>query len=382
MRLTKPPWAFGVIAFWSCMIIGLWSVPAGAQATDTAPSPPSASMGHQHPDYRIPDRITLCGEEFPLNNRDVYERMDYEFLVAVNHETQVFLWLRRAGRYFPHIEKRLKEEGMPDDLKYLAVAESDLRPVARSRAAATGTWQFMEYTGRKYGLRKDKFVDERMNFVKSTDAAIRYLKRLHAMFGNWTLAMAAYNCGEGCVGRAIKEQKENSYFRLNLPTETERYVYRIAAIKAILENPRKYGYSMSRDLVYPPIPADKVRVDISKPVHITDVAKAIGTYYKALKELNPEIKGKELPSGVYEIYVPAGLGSKVAKYLKTASPPEPVKTVKGKRGSKIPEFHMVKRGDTLNSISQRYNVPLSTLRKLNNINGSHIWVGQKLRLQP
>lgn len=358
-----------------------------SQKVTTAAAPAKQPEFPPIPDYYLPKKITLCGETIPLHDRDAYERMEYEFLLVVNGRLQMALWQRRVGRYFPHIEKELAKAGLPDDLKYLAVAESDLRTHVRSHANAVGTWQFIEYTGRRYGLRKDKKFDERLNFEQSTTAAIKYLKRLKNMFGKWTLAMAAYNCGEGCVAKAIKEQEVKDYFRLNLPRETERYVYRIAAIKMLLENPGKYGYSIAPERVYKPVNVDRVRVNLSKQIHFTRAAKAIGTDYKVLKEMNPEIKGAYLPEGTYNLSVPTGKGAKFTAYLKssgsmaaagTTSTKNTVKT--SKTTKKSSKYYTVRRGDTLARISQKTGVSMSRLRRLNGIKGSHIWVGQKLRL--
>ena len=344
---------------------------------------PSPGAFPMIPDFGVPSQVVLCGEKFPLGTRDVFERMDYELLLAAHSKIQVFLWLRRGGRYFPHIEKRLTQEGLPTDLKYLAVAESDLRPHVRSPARALGTWQFIEYTGRRYGLKKDQDFDERLNFEQSTEAAIKFLKRLKGMFGKWTLAMAAYNCGEGCVAKAIKEQEVRDYFRLNLPRETERYVFRIAAIKLILENPKQYGYDMNPDRAYKPIRVDKVMVNLDQDVHMTRAAKAVGTDYKVIRELNPEIKGSHLPEGVYQIQVPSGLGPKMTAYLKSVSPGAASAEDK-KQGvsaeKTTAKYYVVRRGDTLAQVSRKTGVPIGTLRSLNRIRGSHIWVGQKLRL--
>ena len=224
----------------------------------------------------------------------------------------------RAGRYFPHIERRLAEEGLPNDLKYLAVAESDLRSHVSSPARACGTWQFMPSTGTIYGLRRDKEFDDRYNFFWSTEAAIKYLKRLKRMFGKWTLAMASYNCGEGRVAGAIKEQGVRDYFQLNLPYETERYIFRIAAIKIIMENPERYGFRMPTDRAYKPIPAEIIAVNLDREVHITDAAKSAGLTYKAIKEMNPEIKGDYLPKGTYTIRVPLGAAKKMSAFLGSA----------------------------------------------------------------
>lgn len=323
-------------------------------------------------DFPLPEKLSLCGEPMPLKTRYAYEMLDREFTIVVWNRAQVYMWLKRAGRFFPHIEKRLAEEGLPTDLKYLAVTESSLIPHIRSRAGALGTWQFMASTGRRHGLKKEDNFDERLNFFRSTEAAIKYLKRLKRIFGKWNLALAAYNCGEGCVTREIKEQGVRDYYRLNLPLETERFVFRMAAIKIVLENPQKYGYYLAPERIYAPLEVDRVQISLAEDIHFKDAAKAIGTDYKVLKELNPEIHGRSLPEGRYEIFVPAGLGGKTSTCLKQTRPT--------KLQKKSNKYYLVKRGDTLSRISKRTRVPIKTLRQLNRIRGSYIQAGQKLRL--
>jgi hypothetical protein len=178
--------------------------------------------------YRLPKEVSLCGERFPLEDRNVWENLDREFLVALSNEVQVVLWMKRARRYFPFIEKRLKEMGLPDDLKYMTITESGLRPEAVSSSGAGGIWQFIPSTGEKYGMRKNRSVDERFDFFKATEGALAYLAGLYEEFNSWTLSMAAYNAGENKVRKEIDLQKTRNYFYLDLPLETERYVYKIA----------------------------------------------------------------------------------------------------------------------------------------------------------
>ena len=359
------------------LVLGLavgMTAPAAAQ-TPPAASPPA---GHFVPDFPMPDKVDLCGVTLPLADRDVYERLDYELVLAAHGEAQVLLWLRRLPRYAPHIRKRLADEGLPADLLYQAIAESDLLPRATSPARAAGIWQFIPGTGKLFGLSINRHMDERRHFERSTEAAITYMKKLHGEFGDWLLAMAAYNCGEGCVREAIREQGVRNYFRLDLPYETERYVYRIAAIKVVLENPRNYGFQFSPDRAYQPIPVDRVAVGLRQDVHISQAARAAGTDYKAIKELNPELTGDYLPAGSYQIFVPKGLGHKMAVFLKSSSrqpPPSPSTTGGGRQ-----DTYTVKRGDTLSGIAEKTGVSAATIQKLNGIKGSTIHPGQKLRL--
>jgi membrane-bound lytic murein transglycosylase D len=256
--------------------------------------------------YTFPSHQDLCGEPVPLSEQMVYERLDREFLINVFDQGQVYLWLKRSSRYFPFIEARLKEKGMPDDLKYLLVAESSLRSQANSSKGAAGFWQFIEKTGKRYNLQKNSWLDERRDLEKSTEAALNYLQKLYNLFGKWTLAMAAYNCGEDRVKDEIQQQGEADYYRLALPKETERYIFRILTIKIILSDPGKYGYEIPAEGMYPPIKTDQVIIELSAPVSLKDIAKACGSYYRELKELNPEIQGPTLPSGIHRIKIPFG----------------------------------------------------------------------------
>jgi len=328
-------------------------------------------------DFALPLYVDLCGEPIPLEDRGVFEMLDREFTIMVWDRAQVYLWLKRAGRYFPHIEKKLIEAEMPTDLKYLAVAESALITSSRSRKGAVGLWQFMSYTARGNGLRKDHMMDERRSFERSTEAALKCLKRLKTKFGNWALALAAYNCGEARLKNEIRKQKVKDYYRLNLPRETERFIFRIAAIKIIMENPGRYGYNLSPERTYRPIECDTVEVKIWSPLHVTNVARALGTDFKVLKELNPQILGYYMPTGRYAIKVPLGLGSKMTDFVKqlTFTPSRYAKKISG-------EYYVVQPGDTLSHIALRTRVPVARLRQLNGIEGSVITVGQKIRLGP
>ena len=324
-----------------------------------------------------PKSVSICAEPMPLENRRVWEMLDRELTIAVSDRAQVFMWLKRAGRYFPYIEKKLAEAGMPEDLKYLAVAESALLTRIRSRKGATGLWQFMVHTARRNGLRKGHMMDERLDFERSTEAALKYLKHLKGIFGTWTLALAAYNCGDVRLKKEMKKQKVRDYYRLNLPLETERFIFRIAAVKIIMENPKGYGYSLKPEWLYRPIEWDTVPVRIQIPLHITDVALPLGTDFKILKELNPHILGYYLPTGRYTIKVPSGLGSRMASVLKQL-------TLSASRSMrKVSDgYYTVQPGDTLSHIARRMGVPVATLKRLNGIQGSLIRVGQQLRLSP
>jgi len=337
--------------------------------------------------FPSPKTLTLCGERVPLENPDVLEMLDREFTVLIWDHAKVFMLLKRAARYFPPIEKALRDAGMPDDLKYLAVAESSLIPYARSTSGALGPWQFIPETGQRKGLRKDQTVDERMALERSTEAAILYLTQLKAMFGSWSLAMAAYNCGENRLQKEITEQKVSDYYRLNLPTETERYIFRIAATKIIMENPRRYGYLLPEEHLYKPLKFDTVTVNITASVHITDLAQAIGTDFKVIKELNPEFLGYHLPTGQYSLRVPAGSGRNALAALAQLNQGAPV-AARPNNNHSAPEnnssqgFYVVQQGDTLTRVSTVTGVSVERLKALNGLQDSHITVGQKLKLTP
>ena len=255
-------------------------------------------------DFSLPKTLSLCGEMIPLGNPQVWEMLDREFNITVWDRAQVFMYLKRAGRYFPYIEKKLSEAGMPMDLKYIAVAESALLTYSRSRKGAKGMWQFMRLAARSNGLRRDNMVDERLNFEHSTRAAIKYLKFLKGKFHTWALALAAYNGGETRIRKAIREQKTSDYYRLNLPLETERYIFRIAAIKIVMENSDRYGYHFPPERAYKPQQYDRIHVNIKKTIYITEFAHFFGTDFKAVKELNPQFLKSYLPAGKYTVNVP------------------------------------------------------------------------------
>jgi len=325
--------------------------------------------------YTLPKSVTLCGEPIPVENPGVYEMLDREFTIVVWDRAQVFMWLKRAGRYFPYIERKLAEAGMPDDLKYLAVAESSLLTHVGSEDGAKGLWQLMARTAQHNGIRKDFMVDERLELEQATDVALNHLKMLKDKFNTWALTLAAYNCGEGCINNEIAEQQVTDYYRLNLPLETERFVFRIAAIKIVMDNPALYGYSLTKEHQYAPIEYDTVPVDIKAALHITAVANALDTDFKVLKELNPKIPGYFLPPGAYVINVPSGAGPKISGIIEALT----------RSASKLkspPHFYIVRPGDSLEAISKRTEVPVATLKNLNRIQGAEIRVGQKLRLEP
>ncbi len=299
-------------------LIVMCAVFAGIIVTGTVASAREAALP-VYRDVALPESLSLCGEDVPLGSTAVREMLDRELTISAWDQAQVCMWIKRAGRVFPVIEKHLAELGLPNDLKYLAVAESSLLTYIESNKGAVGTWQMIEETGVRNGLRKEELVDERNSLERATSAALLYLQSLRQEFGCWTLALAAYNCGEARLRREIAVQKVADYYRLNLPLETERFVFRIAAIKLIMQNPQRYGYDIPKEHMYKPIKSDSIAVRLEHAVHITDVAQGIGTDFKIIKELNPELTAYELPEGSYMLAVPEGLGDRTLAVLKSLS---------------------------------------------------------------
>lgn len=253
----------------------------------------------------IPEKLSFGGEEVPLDKFDVYERFDRELMINTFWHSQTMFTLKKTRRFFPTIEKILKENNVPTDYKYLAVAESGLANVV-SPAGASGFWQFMESTGKRYGLEINSEVDERYHLEKATKAAAEYLKDSKEKLGSWTLAAAAYNMGENGVEKALEKQKVEDYYDLLLNTETARYMFRILAIKEIYSQPAEFGFALDSSDYYPAIPTKTIKVDYT----ITDLAqfaKDNGTTYKELKLLNPWLRKtylKNIAKKEYEIKLP------------------------------------------------------------------------------
>lgn len=260
--------------------------------------------------YRIfslspPEDLSFCGEAVPMNKIDVRERLDRELLVNTYWQSNSVLAHKRAHRWFPVIEPILAREGVPDDLKYIALTESGLTNVI-SPVGATGYWQFMKETGIAYGLRVDEEVDERYNVVRSTEAACRYLKASKERFGSWAMAAAGYNLGHGGLEKQVGRQSTKDYFNLLLPEETSRYVFRILAMKAIITDPERYGFHLREKDLYPQY--NTRSVSITGPIeNLNDFAVRQGTDYKTLKLLNPWLRDIKLSStkgGVYTVLLP------------------------------------------------------------------------------
>jgi len=254
----------------------------------------------------LPNELSFCGEKVPLERLDVRERLDRELLVNTYWQSNTLLAHKRASRWFPLIEEILEKEGIPDDLKYIAVIESGLTNVV-SPAGATGYWQFMKETGMSHGLEVNAEVDERYHVEKSTRAACKYLRNAYTKYGSWALAAASYNLGQGGVDKQLGRQKRDNYFDLLLNEETGRYVFRILAMKEILRDPERYGFHLRKKDLYQPYRTRTTT--ISGPVaDLADWAIANGTDYKTVKLLNPWLRDNHLTNRenrTYTVLLPA-----------------------------------------------------------------------------
>lgn len=332
---------------------------------------------------RISQPVDFCGERVPIDNQGVYEKLEKELLLSVWSRSQVILWMKRIGRYMPYIERTLRQNRMPDDLKYVAIVESSLLPHIGSSKRAIGYWQFIKSTGLRYDLKINSQVDDRRNIFKSTQAAVRYFNKLYGDFGSWTLAAAAYNMGEYGLRSRITKQKTSDFYNLYLPLETQRYIFKIVAVKIILSNPEKYGFQLTTADLYPPVEFDRVQVECPKSVPLQTIAEAAGTYYKTIKELNPELRGQNLSRGNHTIAIPKGAAEDFyARYQMLYDEWQAekqvihkAKTVKKKRK----RTYVVKRGDNLTSIAAKFKIPLSKLLKWNGLKyKSPLHVGKRL----
>ena len=281
---------------------------------------------------------------------------------------------KRSGRYRPMILEKLNAAGLPPELSWLPLIESGFKIKALSRARALGLWQFIPSTGYKFGLKRDQYIDERIDFEKATDAAIAYMKELHQIFGDWSTVLAAYNCGEGRVLKVIRTQNVNyldDFWDLygRLPVETARYVPRFLAALHVIEHPEKYGLS---DVQVDPAPVFET-VAVERRVHLKDLAATLGTPLDALKDLNPELRHDVLPPGTYTLRVPVGQKERLLATIEQvplSGPPQPAFA-----------YHRVRRGENLSTIARRYHTSVKKIMWANNLKrSSYIVAGKKLKI--
>jgi peptidoglycan lytic transglycosylase D len=281
---------------------------------------------------------------------------------------------KRSGKYRPYIVSQLKAAGIPVELSWLPLIESGFKVNALSRARALGPWQFIPSTGYKFGLKRDKYIDERIDPVKSTHAAIAYLKELHQIFGDWSTVLAAYNCGEGRVLRVIRSQNINyldNFWDLyeRLPRETARYVPRFMAALFIINNPEKYGLNA----ITVDEPLEYENVTVSKQIHLKNIAKEIGVAEKTLRELNPELRYRILPQDKYPLRVPPGKSEVLLANLDkipVSYPPQSAYV-----------YHRIRPGESLSTIARRYHSSVRKIMRANNLHrSSYIVAGRKLKI--
>ena len=248
----------------------------------------------------VPGTMTFAGEQVPLDQPDIRERLDRELLVNTYWQSNALLIIKRAHKYGPLIDSILRQEGVPLDFKYLAIIESGLQNVT-SPSGAAGFWQFMKTTAKEYGLEVNNNVDERLNLIKATKVAAAYLKDAKELFGNWTLAAAAYNAGRTGIKSQLTRQRVSSYYDLLLNEETSRYVFRILALKELLENAKSYGFRFDQEHLYQAIPVTRIRIDTA----VTDFvqfAQEQGINYKILKIHNPWLRQSHLNNASRKVY--------------------------------------------------------------------------------
>ncbi|WP_445382474.1 lytic transglycosylase domain-containing protein [Robiginitalea sp. IMCC43444] len=309
MRLLKNGlMVLGLVCVLSTLVFAVQQELKSDEEDKSGPAP--AADTNVSPAYRIsaidiPADLNFAGEKVPQEDPEIMERIDREFLVNTYWQSNALLLMKRAHKYFPVIEPILAKNGIPDDFKYLAVAESGLQNVV-SPAGATGFWQIMKATGKEYGLEINDNVDERYHLEKATEVAARYLNRYKDKYGSWTLAAAVYNAGTGSIDKYMDIQKAEGYYDLLLGQETGRYVFRILAIKEILSNPEKYGFQIEKKDLYENVPTFQVSVDTAVS-NFADFAAQYEINYKILKRHNPWLREPHLNNAsgkMYQISIP------------------------------------------------------------------------------
>jgi hypothetical protein len=319
--------------------------------------------------------LDFCGEPVPLEDSDVRERMEKELLLSLWDRDQAVLWLKRSTRYFPLIEKMLAAAGLPEDLKYIALAESALRPHVGSPKGAIGFWQFLPETGRRYGLTITDTIDQRRNLAASTKAAIAYYGELYARFGSWSLAATAFNMGEEGLEAEIMAQGVRDFYRLYLPLETQRYLFRILSAKVILRQPETYGFHLQDSDYYPPLDYTAIELTCFEETSLTVVAQAAKTDFKRIKDLNPELRGHYLGPGTHTLAVPEkGADGFHERFVKLHD------EWMQQRKERV---YVVQPGDNLSTIAEQFRVPLPAILIWNRIDlNQPIHPGDRLIIYP
>jgi hypothetical protein len=262
--------------------------------------------------HEVPSSVTFCGKSIDLTRYDRYERMDRELLAFTYMHSTSIQMIKKANRYFPIVEPILKANGIPDDFKYLMVIESNLNPNARSGAGAAGLWQFMQTTGREYGLEVNKNIDERYHVEKATEAACKYLKDAYDKYQDWIAVAASYNAGQARISSQFEKQQVDDMLDLFLVEETARYVYRIIAAKIMFSNPSAFGFRLRTKDLYMPISYKEVTVNTGIS-NLAEWAKKQGITYALLKNMNPWLRDNFLQNvskRTYTLKIPTAEGMK------------------------------------------------------------------------
>ncbi|WP_035256617.1 lytic transglycosylase domain-containing protein [Desulfatirhabdium butyrativorans] len=321
------------------------------------------------------DRLDFCGEPVPLAQTDIRERFEREMLIMLGDPAQVLLWLKRSARFSPDIEAALSQRGMPQDLKFIPVIESAFLPNAGSSKGAIGHWQFIAETGKRHGLAVNAAIDERRNPQSATFAALDYLSDLYSQFQSWTLAAAAYNMGEEGLRTEIFLQDCRDYYQLDLPKETQRYVFRIIAAKTILSHPEKFGFNLGPKDLYPPWAVRTVSLELRESTPVLLIARAANTTFKRIRDLNPQIRGRLLQPGPLSLDIPLegtdGFEQRFESLVQS-------RTNAGEKGA-----HIVQKGDSLSLIAAKYNIPLKALLMLNRMDAKkNLQPGDRILISP
>ncbi len=264
----------------------------------------------------IPDYLILCDKKVPIINEDVRERFERELFQILENKGLLTIIVKRYFKYLPTLGEEIQKMSLPPDLIYLAVTESYLNPRSVSSANAVGMWQFIKETGQKEGLHINENIDERYDIKTSTRSALAHLKRLYDEFNDWFIAMAAYNAGAARLREAIENQNTNDFFDLYLPEETERYVFRIMALKEIISNRDRYGIKIDDKELYKPVNLQEVTLEVDKEIHSNILAKAMEVSYRTFRLYNLHIRKYKMLKGVYRINVPAEKKDLFLRHLK------------------------------------------------------------------
>jgi membrane-bound lytic murein transglycosylase D len=335
----------------------------GTEAAPAGPIEPGAAepvIDDPRPDVTVRVPPGLAVPSYPVVVNAPVEALIDQF-VARDRE-RFGMWISRSGRYLPMIQRILREKGLPEELAYTAMIESGFSPRAVSRVGAKGMWQFMEATARRYGLVINRWVDERLDPVKSTMAAAEYLGDLYGLFGHWFLAQAGYNAGEARVGRAIQRARTSDFWALtqtrHLPDETKMFVPQILAATVITQAPSRYGFDVT---LAPPLAYDEV--SLRRSLDLDTIARLAGVSVDEIRELNPSLLARITPPfGSYTLRLPTGAGARFDAALQAAAP------------SSLPTWrvHQVRRNQSLAEIARLYRVTTQRLAELNHLPGGRL----------